>query len=259
MRLPLSLKIAATLMMIILIALALTLVLNLFKFEEALRNVTESRLSFIANDLETRIQTGLDLGLELSEMDNVQNIIASAALDEADIVGIDVFDDAGTILFSSDRTRVGDDLEGDWRAAYEAAAGADWEIDDHDAIVVGTTLTNNFDAVVGGLVLRYASDVLHARLDGMFALLLRSKIVLVLLMTSIGLALATVILAGTTGSVSRVRDALERFLREPETAAEFRPRPNELEMDYARTEAELRARLSAAGGPGEPPLSTAGR
>lgn len=252
MRLPLTVKIAVTLVSIILVALALTLTLNYLKFERTLRNVTESRLGFIAADLDTRIEAVLDLGLELSSMNNVEGIIAIAMADEADLVGIDVFDGDGVILYSTQQDRVGTGIDDRWRAAYRRAGDERWEADDPANMITGTTLTSNFGAEVGGIALRYPRVLFDARLDGMLRLLVRAATILIVLMAVIGAALTAVILTGTTGSVRRVRDALDRFIDDPATARAFEAGPSELETEYASTEATLRSWLRPEREPSAP-------
>ena len=98
---PIWVKAAAVVTLIVGLTLALIGMLNFFRFEQTLRATTEARLGFVAKDLKANVQTGLDLGLDLPSMSNVQNIIEREAATDPGILGIDVFDDQAEVLFST--------------------------------------------------------------------------------------------------------------------------------------------------------------
>lgn len=237
MRLPLAIKIAGIVSLIIVLALGLTIMLNFFKFEQTLRNVTESRLGFTAVDLEKRIQTGLDLGLDLAVMTNVQVIIDAEAADDPDIVAIDVFDDRGQILFT---TGEGGSVPASWRVAFAAGETGVWRVSDPDRIIVGSRLTNNFGFEVGGVALSYSRAVFDARLDAMIEIMTRSGIIILAGTAIVGLIVAALIVSATTRSVRRVRQAVTRFLEEPDGVPAYEGGRSALERDYAQAEARLR-------------------
>jgi hypothetical protein len=239
MRIPLAAKVSGIVIMIIGLAPGLTVMLNYLKFERTFLDVTESRLGFIAADLRTRIQTGLDLGLDLAAMTNVQPIIDAEAGMDPQILAIVVYDEGGRILFSSGADPAGETIPGGWASALEPVEAWTWRADDPEAIVVGSRLTNNFGAYTGGVALRYSRAFLEEVTTSAFDLLVRLAVI-IFVVTAVLAALAMlVLLRDTTSSFRRMRQALEQALRDPQSPP-FRPRKRTVELEFADTERSLR-------------------
>lgn len=245
MRVPLAVKAAAIVTLIIGLALTLIVMLNFFKFEQTLRATTESRLGFIAEDLKSSIQTGLDLGLDLPSMSNVQPIVDREAATDARIVAIDVFDDRGLVLFSTLENSAGQPIPESWRAAVGADDTSVWRASDSEQMVVGSSLTSNFGSRVGGVALRYSRTSFEEQLQRMLGLLARSGTVTLIIAALMSFAVSWLVFGSTARSLSRVRAAVESALERPEGPS-FRPRRHPIEQDYAATDERLRDRLRLA-------------
>jgi hypothetical protein len=241
---PIWVKAAAVVTLIVGLTLALIGMLNFFRFEQTLRATTEARLGFVANDLKTNIQTGLDLGLDLSSMSNVQNIIDREAATDPGILGIDVFDDHAEVLFSTQESPLARQIPAAWRAAI-GSDDAVWQASDHEQMVVGTRLTSNFGSDVGGVALRYSRASFEEQLQRMLNLLVRLGISTLIITALMSLVVSWLVLGATARRLARVRSAVENALTHPE-GPPFRPTRDPIEQEYALADQGLRDRLRRA-------------
>lgn len=249
---PIWVKAAAVVTLIVALTLALIGMLNFFRFEQTLRATTEARLGFIAKDLKANIQTGLDLGLDLSSMSNVQSIIDREAVTDARILGIDVFDDQAQVLFSTEQSATGAQIPGAWRAAIGSDDDAVWQASDHAQMVVGTRLTSNFGADVGGVALRYSRASFEEQLQRMLDLLVRLGISTLIITALLSLVVSWLVFGSTARRLARVRLAVESALTHPEGPS-FRPTRHPIEQEYALADKGLRDRLRRAATSGREP------
>jgi hypothetical protein len=74
------------------------------------------------------------------------------------IQGIDVFDDTGQIIYSTDPARVGQRVQRSWTEAAARSKTTEWTGEGVEDYVAGISLKNNFDLTVGYLALRYSRD-----------------------------------------------------------------------------------------------------
>ncbi|NJN45731.1 MAG: hypothetical protein HC808_03750 [Candidatus Competibacteraceae bacterium] len=230
-------RIAATITCAVAFALALTVMLNYVKFERTFSHLLESRFAFVVLDLRTVIQTGLDLGLELSAMSNVQTIIERAAERDDQILSITVFDDQKNLTFEHGESGLaGKTIPPDWLAVSQGNEALDHFAGDPDIGIVGMALVNNFGHRVGSIVLRYD--------DSFYALALRHTL-LELVHTAGAILAITALIAvvwvwllfhGINRSLARMQTAINQLLNNPGTEV-FQPvSHSELEMCYVDTE-----------------------
>ena len=74
------------------------------------------------------------------------------------IRGIDVFDQTGQILYSTERARVGEKVANIWTEAAARSKTTEWSTEATDEYVAGISLKNNFDLTVGFLAMRYSAE-----------------------------------------------------------------------------------------------------
>jgi hypothetical protein len=129
----------------------------------------ESRFQFSLNSVRAALEGGLHLGLLLPGLPGGQNLIDRRRAEERDILSIDVFDDAGRILFSTDSGGVAAQVPEAWRAPCLAARQTPWQSQDDIGALQCLSLVNAFDKTVGGVVMRYRAatrtDLLSALLQ----------------------------------------------------------------------------------------------
>ena len=242
---PIWVKAAAVVTLIVGLTLALIGMLNFFRFEQTLRATTEARLGFVAKDLKANIQTGLDLGLDLSSMSNVQNIIEREAATDPGILGIDVFDDQAEVLFSTQESALEQQIPAAWRAAIGSDDDTVWQASGREQMVVGTRLTSNFGSDVGGVALRYSRASFEEQLQRMLDLLIRLGIYTLLITALLSLVVSWLVLGATARRLARVRSAVEDALAHPDRPS-FRPTRDPIEQEYALADQGLRERLRQA-------------
>lgn len=140
-------------------AIALTTFLNYAKFGTVLSGLVQTRFEVVGLNLKQSIEHGLSLGLPLDSIRNTQNVIDSAKSARPEILSIEVFDQAGRVRFDTDRSGEGQAVTRNWLRAQEGADSRHevlWTAPDNEAVLVGVSLYNNFDKIVGGVALRYS-------------------------------------------------------------------------------------------------------
>lgn len=227
MRSTLSSRIALVVTLIIGLAVALTVLLNYFKLAQTLAGVAETRLAFTAGDLRGRIEAGLDLGLELTAMANVEAIVASEAAGDQKVLAVTVFDAAGRVLFAAgpQAPTLGQPVPEAWLAATRQ--DAEWRAEAEDALLVGARLTNDFGALAGGVALVYSRSALDLLLRSVLWVLVPVGIGCVLVAVILAWAISAALFRRTERRLRRTREALAATLGDepaaepgdPETAA----------------------------------------
>lgn len=94
--------IAATVAM----AIAMALLLAFLKFDQSLLDVTVSRLGLVVEEVRRQTETGLALGLELAELEDLNGVLPRDA-QANHVLHIDILDEQGLVLFSSASDRIG--------------------------------------------------------------------------------------------------------------------------------------------------------
>lgn len=115
----------------------------------------ESRFQFSLNSVRAALEGGLHLGLLLPGLPGGQTLIDRHRAEDRDILSIDVFDDAGRILFSTDSGGVAAMVPEAWRAPCLAARQVPWQGEDDIGALQCLSLINGFEKTVGGVVMRY--------------------------------------------------------------------------------------------------------
>lgn len=132
------------------------------KHRKAFAGLVQARIGAVALDLGARVDSGINIGLPLSAMSNLQEVFQREAKADPDILSIDAFDAQGRILYSSDPGRVGAAAPAGWPRA--AAASRQWRIEGDEDFVAGVSARNAFDSLEGALALRYAKRSFDADL-----------------------------------------------------------------------------------------------
>ncbi len=154
-------KIASTLAAILFVGLGVTGILSLHTFERTLGEFLSTRFEFVVNDIRQGIETQLDLGLELSSIENIPESMGAYVRGDPQIFTIEVFDETGTVIHSTDTSFEGDLVTEEWIQAWqESGDDGVWALLQRDAGVVGVALRNSFNQNVGSVALRYSRQFL---------------------------------------------------------------------------------------------------
>ncbi len=145
---------------ILCVGVTLTGILGIHKYERTSADLITSRFQFIVNDIRQNIELQMDLGLSLVNLQGISQEL-EGYLTDRQILSIEVFDDTGTVLFSTDPSFEGDLVSEQWISLWRSSLDKDsWSMLESDAGVVGVSLKNNFGQDVGSLALRYSRNFL---------------------------------------------------------------------------------------------------
>lgn len=159
----LALRTGAVIAATVALAVLLSVVLSGLKFEQKLRDVTSSRLSVVADEIRRRVEYGLTLGLDLSELVDLQALVERAASGE-EILGVEVMDERGIVLFAADPAAIGQPTPVQWEANATASVAGIRQQVGGDALILGAGVRNSFGQAVGEVVLRSSLGGLRGRI-----------------------------------------------------------------------------------------------
>ncbi|KJV10730.1 hypothetical protein VZ95_03020, partial [Elstera litoralis] len=175
----------------------LVLQINRSLVDKTYDRLAETRFLFVSQSLKTALELNIGLGFPLAELRVSQELIEREKADDDQILAIEVLDDSGRSLFSTDRGTVGEEAPADWSQAIQVMGGQRWTVIERDAIVIGVPIVNDFEKTVGYVALQYAKTYFDQRIDaftesltlwgiGIFAVL-----ALVLLVSTMGFTAAS--------------------------------------------------------------------
>ncbi|MBK1836614.1 hypothetical protein JHL17_04245 [Azospirillum sp. YIM B02556] len=201
----LALRTGAVIAATVATAVLLSVALSGLKFEQKLREVTASRLTVVADEMRRRVEYGLTLGLDLSELVDLQ-AQAERAASGGEILGVEVVDDRGIVLFAADRNVVGHPSPVRWTDEFGATLR---QRIDGDVLIIGTGVRNSFGQPVGEVILRSSLSGLRARVAAVQEGLRLGTLALVAIAALVTLAAVFIVVrqgggrrglaAGTTG------------------------------------------------------------
>ena len=189
---------------------AITATLSQHMFERTLADFLASRFEFELNDIRQRIQTQMDLGIALAELQGVSEELEEYRRADEQILTIEIFDETGIVLFSTDPSFVGDLVTEEWVTAWRASrGGVVWTDLQRDARVVGVPLRDNLGRDVGSLALRYSRDFFDNTVAEQTARLAIIGAVVVLGMAPLSILGAVIMLRGLRGELRGLSDSLD--------------------------------------------------
>ena len=205
----LATRITLALVVILAAGVAMTTVLSAHMFERTLSDFLTSRVEFELNDIRQRIETQMDLGIALAELQSVPEELEEYLAGEQ-ILSIEVFDETGIVLFSTDPSFVGDLVTEEWVTAWRASRGQNvWSDLERDARVVGVPLRDNLGRDVGSLALRYSRDFFDNNVTTQTTRLLFIGALVVLAMTPLSILGAMILLRGLRGELRNLRESMD--------------------------------------------------
>ena len=209
MHFGLATRITLALVVILASGVAMTTVLSAHMFERTQSDFLTSRFEFELDAVRQRIETQMDLGIELAELQSVSQELEEHLYGDGQILSIEVFDETGIVLFSTDPSFVGDLVTEEWIAAWRTSRGREvWSDLERDARVVGVPLRDNLGRDVGSLALRYSRDYFDNNVTAQTTRLLLIGAVVVLGMTPLSILGAMVLLRGLRSELRELRESM---------------------------------------------------
>ncbi|MGE5537576.1 MAG: hypothetical protein ACM30I_03090 [Gemmatimonas sp.] len=148
-------KVSFALAAILLSTMVLTALFGYFKFTDVLSAQVGSRYGFVVFTIKKRVEDSLNLGLALRQLRQAQETIEREKVGDSTIIGIEIFDARGEILFDTDRGAIGTYVPEEWLDGLAGAATQTFSRVDDDMQVVGLPLVNTLGKVEGAVALRY--------------------------------------------------------------------------------------------------------
>lgn len=140
------------LVVVVVAAIALTTFLNVLRFQETHRNFVEQYLDVQAQELAGDLLVGVDLGLRLSAIENLDEIVTMAVNPNGTAAAAAVHDCDGKVLSVAPDAGVRGELESVIRDHAEPGA-EHWHHFSRERIALGLRLENSFGECAGGVVL----------------------------------------------------------------------------------------------------------
>ena len=181
--------------------------LNFFKYRTTANRIVAERLIVTGKSVENNIQSSLALGLNFSDIGTLPATLDRERSTDHLILGIDIFDQSGKTLYSTDRLRESRNVPAAWHTAATKDQN-DWVVDDDGESAAGIDIKNNFGLTIGYLAVRYSGDLVREAAWTVGREIAFSALVVFVLSS---LASATAVLAVTRRldrDVDRVADVL---------------------------------------------------
>jgi hypothetical protein len=147
-------------------AIGMSAFLNFFKYKSTYGTIVRERVLVVGRGVENAVQASLNVGLQFTELETLTPLMEREKAADKLIVGMDVFDDAGQVIYSTDSVRLKKDVPVGWISAAKRSKTTEWASDDGEEVVAGISLKNNFDLTVGYLAMRYSRANLESSSAG---------------------------------------------------------------------------------------------
>ena len=93
-------------------------------------------LEFLLSGIDRTVELNLQLGLPLTELQQIDTILENAVAATPDVLAADVITQAGVTLFSTDRGAVGEPIPAAWADAIAGSRGA-WRALERQTVTFG--------------------------------------------------------------------------------------------------------------------------
>lgn len=139
-------------------AVGMAAFLNYFKYKSTINNIVKSRVLVVGRGIENSVQASLQLGMQFAELSQLPQLMQREKSSDRLVRGIEIFDTSGQVMYSTDRTRVGQKVPATWTASAQRSKTTEWSTEETDEYVAGISVKNAFDLTVGYLALRYSRE-----------------------------------------------------------------------------------------------------
>lgn len=201
-------KVSLALVAVLLFTLAGTASFAFYKFETVYSSLVQSRYSFLVFTIKKKVEDNLNFGFALRQIRQTQDVIEREKVRDRQVLGIEVFDANGEVLFDTDRGAIGTLVPEEWQASARTGGSQSFGHTDEDTLIVGLPLVNGLGKVEGGVVLRYPRAYLEHEMGGLQAGLAKDAAIALVVFGT----LAVIGLYALFGRVGRKLDSYETTL-----------------------------------------------
>lgn len=204
-------KILVAMLLVLVTALTTTATLTYFIYDRTLSAQVSSRFEFVARELKRKIEAGLDLGLPLGQLDNVNEQLRQELITDDALVSLAIVSAKGVVLFDTERGNVGTTQTAPWLDAL-AVPGADTGQVLQEEGRLAVPLANSFGKVVGALQVSYSKAYYDKKRDETILDLAKVTVLVLLVGGCIGIAGVQFISRPLDRAVVRLEAALRAIL-----------------------------------------------
>lgn len=134
-----------------------------WQLDQARRHEWQAQVDgYLLQHLRTTTEDYLAIGLQLDQMNALQNVIEREKSAFAQIVAIDVFSASGTVLYSTDVDNRGQQAPEDWRQRLTQATA--WQLESSNLRQVGLRFDNDLGQAAGAVVVTLSTVISPATL-----------------------------------------------------------------------------------------------
>jgi hypothetical protein len=142
------------------VGLALCAALVFGSLDRLSLRTAEANVDFLLTQLRDTIEANVGLGLPLSDVRVVQDLIERAKATDAQVLAVEVFSPDGVSLFNTDRGSLGEAISPAWQIAVRYRIENErWRVEEFGNIVVGQAISNDFGEPVGYLAVTVSGEV----------------------------------------------------------------------------------------------------
>jgi len=178
---------------LLLFVMSLLFMLSYFKFQTILTNLIANRLGATSPTIYESIEGAIDLGLGLGEIPNTESVISWVQQKNPGILSIDIFNNRGTILYSTRKKSVKHAVAPHILEILKTAEGHTFQRESDANFLSAFKLLNNYNQRVGGGLITYSKDVYNSQvINFRNSLFLKSALIFIAfsILASIGIMIA---------------------------------------------------------------------
>lgn len=189
--------------------------LNFFKYRSNAERILQERLVVTGKSIENSIQSSLALGLQFADLGTLPGTMERERATDDLILSIEIFDDQGKTLYSTDRLRATRNVPQSWLTAARQAKGSDWVVKNGTESAAGISIDNSFGLVLGYMALRYSEVMVNQTTNAVA----RELALTTFGIFALAATLASLALMAVMHRLVRDFAAVEATLRSPEPSA----------------------------------------
>ncbi len=236
--------IAVAMLVVLLAALTTTTVLGYLIYERTLSGLVTSRFEFIAKEFKSKLEAGIDLGLPLGQLENIDEFLHQEMLRDDSLVAISIVNTNGRILFDTRAEHVGKSTSNTWvQTLLKGELSTDQVYFGESAI--GLPLFTSFGKSVGVLLVSYSGAFYDDKRLGVGKDLVLTISVVLLAAGLIGIVGVLIISRPLTSSLARLGAGLDALRHQVGLASpDAPPPPADLQHD-SEIERDLREAIGS--------------
>ena len=153
-------RLAGAISIVLLFSVAANSFLNYFSFQKNYQQIIQSKFTAIVEELGFKIESSLNLGLPLSAMAHVNNLLSETSQHHETVWFLVVKSPEGEIYFSTGEPESGLPSFEQGNFAYDEEIGI-WVASNQQMTVIGYDLVNSYQKLAGRLLLGYDQNQIN--------------------------------------------------------------------------------------------------